>query len=77
MGELHCTMENGACAITRYKVKYDMFVHGQTNYCLFFDKKEYQIRTNCHMDTQSVIHSVFEKKFGQDFWSGAVVPDWT
>ena len=77
VGEVHSTMENASCAITRTFGHHDMFVKGQTLCCLFLDIDASNTNGGDEANASKVRTTVYEKKFGTKKWSEANLPQWT
>ena len=76
VGEEQSTMENAACAITRTHKKEDMFVKGQSLYCLFVDREALEASGGVENDAPQIQTTVYEKKFGTKKWTKACLPKW-
>ena len=76
VGDVQATMENAACAITRSHKKEDMFVKGQSLYCLFVDPDALRLCGGVRNDASQVKTTVYEKKFGTKKWTTANLPKW-
>ena len=76
VGEVQSTMENAACAITRTHKKKDMFVKGQSLYCLFVDREALEASGGVENDAPQIQTTVYEKKFGTKKWTKACLPKW-
>ena len=77
VGEVHSTMENSSCAITRTLGRHDMFVKGQTLHCLFLDIDALNTNGGDETNASKVRSTVCEKKIGTKKWSEANLPQWT
>mgnify|MGYP003308334420 CR=1 FL=1 len=75
VGEVLSTMENAACAITRGTPRCDMFIKGQTLYCLFLDRSALDLHGGC--GKSKVRSTVYQKRYGEKNWTVADLPQWT
>ena len=76
IGELQSTMESASCAITRTIGRHDVFFEGQTLYCLFLDAELFQKKAGKEEDESKIRSTVYEKRFGSEQWSKAILPQW-